>query len=301
MFLPAEKVSALRNIALTDLLLKADCVRDEKDNCKWHTNRGIISINGQKFFNWKRQTGGGGAIDLSIHLFDFVYNEAVNWLENVFMAELRVSNSSSDEVQGKEFVAPKANKENLFAVIRYLILERKIPEHIVKKLISSGKVYSDNKKNAVFLLLGKEKSIVGAELRGTTSTGWHGMARGSKKASGAFYIKSDHPKIAILCESAIDAISIFSIHRDCLAISTAGANPNPGWLKSLIQKNYETFYGFDSDETGDYCAFQMMRQYPEIKRLRPEKHDWNELLRMESGYTQHKINGRQKNSIVLTG
>jgi 5S rRNA maturation endonuclease (ribonuclease M5) len=39
------------------------------------------------------------------------------------------------------------------------------------------------------------------------------------------------------------------------------------------------FCGFDADETGDRAAKIMLRQYPQIKRLRPDKHDWNEELK----------------------
>lgn len=52
------------------------------------------------------------------------------------------------------------------------------------------------------------------------------MAEGSRKDLGAFYITSNS-KYVVICESAIDAISCFIIHPDCIAISTAGATPNP--------------------------------------------------------------------------
>ena len=82
----------------------------------------------------------------------------------------------------------------------------------------------------------------------------------------------------MLCESAIDAISYIALHPHCLAISTSGANPNPVWLKSLINKGFEVYCGFDSDEPGDNLANKMIDLYPTVRRLRPCKQDWNEIL-----------------------
>ena len=34
----------------------------------------------------------------------------------------------------------------------------------------------------------------------------------------------------------------------------------------------------DNDETGDIIANKMIRFFPTVKKLRPTKHDWNEIL-----------------------
>ena len=134
--------------------------------------------------------------------------------------------------------------------------------------------------NAVFLLLGKEKRIVGAELHGTRSKKWRGMAPGSSKHMGYFFINvyHDNSKHVIICESAIDAISYFAMNPNCIAISTSGVNSNPEWLSHAIKKGYQIYCGFDSDETGDIYAAKMISQFPSVKRLRPLAHDWNDVL-----------------------
>jgi hypothetical protein len=45
------------------------------------------------------------------------------------------------------------------------------------------------------------------------------------------------------------------------AVSTAGVNPKPQRLSTLVAKGFEIF-----------CAFDSL-----VKRLPPEKHDWNEV------------------------
>ncbi|ETR72147.1 MAG: hypothetical protein OMM_07689 [Candidatus Magnetoglobus multicellularis str. Araruama] len=65
-----------------------------------------------------------------------------------------------------------------------------------------------------------------------------------------------------------------------LDLAPIGAeSPNPAWLSHLVNRNMKIFCGFDADETGDRAAKIMLRQYPQIKRLRPDKHDWNEELK----------------------
>jgi len=63
-----------------------------------------------------------------------------------------------------------------------------------------------------------------------------------------------------------------------MAISTSGATPNPLWLSHLIKKGYNIYCGFDADETGDRLAEKMISIHPTVIRLRPELHDWNDLL-----------------------
>jgi len=147
-------------------------------------------------------------------------------------------------------------------------------------LINSGKLYADNRGNAVFLLLGKERKVIGAELRRTNDLRWHEMAMtpGSRKDLGCFYVKIPNANKIVICESAIDALSYFTLQPDCMAISTSGTYAKPAWLNILIDKGYEIFCGFDNDETGDILANKMIRFFPTIKRLRPTKHDWNEIL-----------------------
>ena len=108
------------------------------------------------------------------------------------------------------------------------------------------------------------------------------MAKGSRKDLGFFGVKSRYPDKIVLVESAIDALSFFALHPNCMAISTSGASANPPWLNSFINTGYMIYCGFDSDVTGDKIATKMITLYPVIKRLRPLKHDWNDVLKSKS-------------------
>lgn len=291
-----DTVDGVRNIALVEVLERTGSIRDKWDKNKWHTCRGVISVTGQKFMNWTLATGGGGAIDLVIHLEQYDFKTAVLWLLDNFpycgsWSYLRLlapppdtdtrytQDTRATSWPGPGFRLPRKDGNRLPQIIEYLKYERCIPIGLINALIGSSKLYADDRGNAVFLLLGKEKKVVGAELRGTTHLHWHGMAPGSRKDLGAFYVKSPNPKKIVICESAIDTISYFALAPDCIAFSTSGANSNPLWLFQLISKGFEIYCGFDSDATGDRLANKMIELYPSVKRLRPDKHDWNDVLK----------------------
>jgi len=128
------------------------------------------------------------------------------------------------------------------------------------------------------LLAGKANRPVGAELRGTGPRVWRGMAPGTRKDWGYFWIGTHGSQEIVLCESAIDAISCFQMHPQRICISTSGVRANRRWLSGLIARGYELLCGFDADGPGDAAAARMITLHPAVRRLRPPAHDWNDAL-----------------------
>jgi len=247
-----KKADSVRNIDLSTLLHHLGCTKDPQDKAKWLTPRGVISVNGQKFMNWTLDTGGGGAIDLVIHLQGVGFKDAVFWLCNNFFSALVQQTSPKQSHSPKQILKlPQRNDGKLLQVIHYLKDQRRIPKEQIDTLIESGKLYADVRANAVFILLGEKKRIVGAELRGTYGTQWRGMAPGSQKNQGCFYLVGSSTRKMVLCESAIDAISCFVLHPEYTAVSTSGATANPAWLQKFIRKGCKIYCGFDSDRTSN--------------------------------------------------
>lgn len=272
-----SQIQLLRNIDLKLVLSRIQAAAHPYDRAKWHTCRGTLSVNGQKFFNWSTDSGGGGAIDLIIHLHQCDFKTAIAWLQQNFPDIL--PQRCPPSITHTTLSLPQRDDHHLPRVISYLNIYRRLPLAIIQNLIDSNRLYADIKANAVFLLLGKEKKIVGAEIRGTSHIRWLGMAKGSRKDIGCFYVNNPNPQKMILCESAIDALSFFSINPQWLCVSTSGATPHPAWLPLFIAKGFDIHCGFDADQTGDLLADKMISRYPSIKRLRPTQHDWNDQLR----------------------
>ena len=282
-----QAAQLLRALPLERVLPLCGACRDDADPHKWHTSRGALSVTGPKFINWSRNQGGGGAIDLVMHLHHLDFKAAVDWLVQHFPHVLpepaRISASS-----GPTLRLPAADPSKLARVRDYLVGQRALAPPLLEPLIQAAILYADARANAVFLLLGKENLPVGAELRGTAGASWRGLAPGSQKDLGCFAVPggcgSGSLKVAtpiILCESAIDALSCFALHPHCRCLSTAGARPNPLWLKPLLAQSGPIYCGFDADTVGDQMASAMIALHPVVKRLRPPAHDWNDVLKLE--------------------
>jgi hypothetical protein len=272
------QANRLRALPLPAVLRAAGAVADAHDKARWHTTAGTVSVTGTKFFNWNRCVGGGGAIDLVIHLYGLDFKEAIAWLRGHFPHGAPAP-SLPAAAPRPNLSLPAACTAALPIVKRYLTGSRRVGSATVDRLIHNGNLYADVHHNAVFVLRGQRNVAVGAELRGTGPRPWRGMAPGSRKNSGYFSIRDTHIEAVVLCESAIDAISCHQLqpHRWC--ISTAGARPNPAWLPPFIRRGLPVFCGFDADSTGDAMANAMIARYPAITRLRPPRQDWNDLLR----------------------
>jgi len=276
-----QRADRLRAVPLQSVLRLWGARPDRYDKSKWHTPRGTLSVNGAKFIAWNHGGGGGGAIDLVIHLGNDGFKEALDWLHQHFPSQPLPQPDPSPSRSALKLPSP--DPRQLGRVKHYLITERALDSELIDPLIQAGNLYADRRANAVFLLLGECATSVGAELRGTTARQWRGMAPGSRKNLGYFSIPSltaaqDPPPI-ILCESAIDAISCFLIHPNHRCISTSGARPNPSWLPPLINLGYRVYCGFDADDTGETMAHAMIAFHPSVQRLRPDRHDWNDLLK----------------------
>jgi hypothetical protein len=275
--------AAVRELPLETVLLFRGAVRDRHDRHKWHTEQGPLSVSGPKFMNWHRGQGGGGAIDLVMHLAGVDFREAVAWLQQHLAANSPTSSESAKDSMAVERAGsmrpPLPNERMLGRVRDYLTRCRGLSVSLIEPVIQSGKLYADSRANAVFLLVvGKAQRPVGAELRGTGPWAWRGMAPGTRKDLGYFWIGAQGSREIVLCESAIDAMSCFQIHPQRICISTSGVRADPPWLAGLLARGYGIFCGFDADGPGDVAAARMLALHPAIRRLRPPAHDWNDVL-----------------------
>ena len=283
-----QHAARLRAVALETVLLCRGAVRDRRDRHKWHTEQGPLSVSGPKFMNWQQGQGGGGAIDLVMHLAGVDFREAVAWLQQHLAAGPPTGGGLATRAPGKGFTPvekhgglclPVPDARLLARVRQYLTRRRGLAVSIIEPLVQGGKLYADSRGNAVFLLLaGKAQRPVGAELRGTGPRVWRGMAPGTRKDWGYFWIGVPASREIVLCESAIDAMSCFQMHPQRICISTSGVRADPPWLGALLARDYGIFCGFDADGPGDAAAARMLALHPAIRRLRPPAHDWNDAL-----------------------
>jgi len=293
-----RRADAVRSIPLETVLTHWGAQRDRRDRNQWRTERGPLSVTSAKFFNWHLERGGGGAIDLVMHLGNLEADAAIAWLEqHLGSAPAAASSAAAGEppspssssrgeasAPARALRLPPANLAQLDRVRRYLTGPRCLAAGILEPLIDAGKVYADQRGNAVFLMVaGKPNRPIGAELRGTGERVWRGLAPGTRKDAGYFWVGAKGSRTIVLCESAIDAISCYQLHSmqrhtECICISTAGVRSDPPWLHPLMARGYHIYCGFDDDEPGEAASCQLITRHPSIQRLRPSAHDWNDAL-----------------------
>jgi hypothetical protein len=282
-----RRADLVRQIPLEVVLPSWGAVRDQRDKSQWRTPRGPLSVTGSKFFNWHSCQGGGGAIDLVMHLGTWDARQAIEWLwYHHGPSQVAAINPAraSDSRSPAQLRLPPPSSANLERVRRYLRDRRYLCAKMLASLIDDGKLYADSRGNAVFVMVaGKPNRPIGAELRGTGSRVWRGLAPGTRRNAGYFWIGNSDAKRIVLCESAIDAISCFQLTRqgagpECICISTAGVRPDAPWLRTLLTRGYAISCGFDTDEAGERASRQMIARHPSLQRLRPPQHDWNETL-----------------------
>jgi hypothetical protein len=285
-----QRANVVREIPLATVLHWRGAVRDPRDRSKWDTEQGPVSVTSAKFTNWQQNHGGGGAIDLVMHLGRLDFRAAVEWLERRggTVAPLAAHEGTGRCCQARSVVIearsgslrlPVPDASQLDRVIDYLTRRRHLAAALLEPLLQSGKLYPDRRGNAVFLLVaGKGQRPVGAELRGTGPRIWRGMAPGTRKEDGYFWTGVPGSWEIVLCESAIDAISCSQLDPQRICISTSGVRTNPRWLPGLIARGYHIHCGFDTDDAGELAATRMIAQHPTVQRLRPPAHDWNDAL-----------------------
>ncbi len=301
-----RKADRVRAIPLEVVLTSWAAVRDRSDKSRWHTSRGPLSVTGAKFYNWHTCQGGGGAIDLVMHLSGWNARQAIRWLDGQLdscdtepiasSTHCSLSSAASrsrratraDKNRSTPLCLPTPSLTNLSRLRHYLTQKRAISATIVDSLIDEGRLYADQRGNVVFLMVaGKPNRPIGAELRGTGERIWRGLAPGSCKDTGYFWVGQQQVQHIVLCESAIDAMSCFQLHTQlptplipgkCICISTAGVRSDAPWLRPLLARGYHLHCGFDSDEPGERASRQLIARHPSIQRLRPPAHDWNDAL-----------------------
>ncbi|MEQ1620558.1 MAG: MobV family relaxase [Methylococcales bacterium] len=281
------ELERIRDIPLPAVFAMCGYEIDPDDKHQYQGPLGRISTetkNGKaKFYNHDRQKGGGGAIDLVMHLEEMDFSGVCAFLGGNFNADA-ISKAAAHKAmqEAKDALKqpvplPTPDESTWLKVREYLIYVRKIAVTTVDKLYSKGQLFSDFRGNACFRY-GQE----GVELRGTTDHLWRGF-RGKK--TGFFSIwRGDITKSVAVCESAIEAMSYAELNPDASVISLSGLGGKKlvealRTLKSK-KKNMKIYAAFNADIAGDEAAQRLIVALPGVERHRPliDGDDWNNVL-----------------------
>jgi hypothetical protein len=283
--------------------------RDRYDKAKWRIDGQVISVRGEKFYDHVAGLGGGGAIDLVMHVRDVPFHEALAYLDSAALpqapapAEPALSRMSrGNAAPSAPFHPPHASGASWPGVRAYLVAERRLPGALVDELHARGLVYADERHNAVFLRHDMEGTATGAALRGTKAgSPFKGLSAGTARDAGWFHFQVGDrgaPQL-ILTESAIDTLSYFGLlHGDTplagpgayreVYVSTdgGGALPHP-LIAAALADGGVVRVAFDRDPAGEHLWQQLRDRYLTVEGGDPTQFwreppplgkDWNDVL-----------------------
>jgi hypothetical protein len=256
--------------------------QDANDKKQYKKEGYRITINGFAWYDHEAGLGGGGAINLIMHLMNCTFNNAVEYLASQDLSAVTFTKTepSQKQASGNSYV-PVRFDENLPHVINYLTQQRGINPKLVQWCIDKGKIYADGFKNAVFMY-----GSGGCELRGTNQKKWRA---GRGKLIAPFLLPSSKQANGVIAivENAIDALSYRQIHNG-QAVASIGGNANKTIMAVLVElaktNSLEIISAFDNDEGGETAHTALLKiaegygMDNRICRVKPTCKDWNDDL-----------------------
>ncbi len=273
-------IEQLRQLDVTAVCSLLGLELDPNDTKQFKTDGFRIAVDGLKWFDHEAKKGGGGAIDLIMHVQGLAFMNACNFLSSVSGSIDTVTYTThTKETSKKATKPPQADNSKLSLVTAYLTNKRHLNPNLVQWCIDRGMIYADLRANCVF-----RYGANGSELRGTGDKQWRAFY--GVKECGFILPAKDAQFIAVL-ESAIDALSFRQLFKhDSIAVSIAG-DGNHKIINQVIEiaktKGLIILSAFDNDKGGDIankslldCAY---RHGVEVRQRRPEHgKDYNEQL-----------------------
>lgn len=160
------------------------------------------------------------------------------------------------------------------------LISRGIPKEMISVLVSRGLVYQSAEGNNVVFV---NKEMDYCELRGTYTYAEKPF-RGCRKTKADrfwyFLPKNKKPVIAYVTEGAIDAISLFLLHKRAGADTSCSVYISIGGVGNIktisrIKRQIRTILAVDNDAAGELCR----KQHEELEYIIPVHKDWNDDLR----------------------
>ena len=221
----------------------------------------------------------GNGIDLLTRHLGYSFTEAVEALAGCRIDPIMKEVQRDLPIQ-KACSFPEPTKEPFRRVYAYLTRTRGISSATVTMLVKRGLLYQDDHGNACFV--NEDRTF--CEVRGTLSMVRYHRTLRSEIGNCAYwsFAVGDNPKVAYVCEGAIDAISLYELLRNevkepALYCGIGGVG-NVDTIKRIEDLGLRTVLAVDNDVAGKTC-----REFsPQLETMIPTEKDWNEDLQARS-------------------
>lgn len=290
-----ETADAVRCIPLEEVVHRYGYERTKKDGRgeKYVLPDGrLIRIEGERFWDFSEDCGGGGAIDLAMHLMGLDFLCALTWLSDMSLDRetaiscTRAERSETDRTDS--FLLPPYDPDKVRQMFGYLIRRRHIAPETVRNMLQSKRIYPTTYGSIVFVHRDVAGCVTGASIRGNGSTFKQTIGR---KFRGAFWIGDG--TVVVLVESPIDALSYVALFPQVAervrVVSMAGLGFSEQLLKSFGCTVWINGFDNPQQERNEHAAqanrrtsdrLASLAQSLDIACIRhtPANKDWNEDL-----------------------
>ncbi|MBQ8094860.1 MAG: DUF3991 and TOPRIM domain-containing protein [Clostridia bacterium] len=226
------------------------------------------------------ETGHGNGIDLLTRYLSYTPADAINALTEGISVHPVIPIRPAKPVSSMIFEMPmRDDKTN--RVYAYLTKTRGLSVKTVSALTKAGLLYQDQPYgNAVFVNHDQDY----CEIRGTCSycKPFHGVRKKDSSGYWSFRVGRGDIQIAYICEAAIDALSLYELHKasglckqPTLYCSIGGVSNQGSIDRVSSDHSYSTILAVDNDEAGLKCV----ARNPHLDHITPIHKDWNEDLK----------------------
>ena len=274
-----KQIASARHADLYAFLMKyhSSNFKTEGDSIRPKDNHSISikkGYHGYKDFSTEET---GNSIEFLTNHMGYTFVEAVQALSNVSAPAQPADISQKDGIENvpPQFPDPVDGMyKNLFAFLK----NRSISAETIQNLVKQKLLYQEKSKNNI-VFINMERDF--AELRGTYTFGnpFHGIVPHSRHDGFWWFRTSRNAAKGYICEAAIDAISLYELHKmhgnmeEAYYISIAGVAKQPA-IDRLKNSKLDIVLAVDNDAAGQKCR----DRNSELEYILPINKDWNEDL-----------------------
>lgn len=264
-------INRYRKIDLYDYLIGA-----EPDNWiigpKYLTNKAHDSlvVTKDKGWVWNSQglRGGSNPIDYLCAYYSISFKDAIKLITK---SKSCYSLNDTYKTTNKYSTLPIKTLGKDYIIYNYLCKQRALNPLIVQMLITQGKIYlTKNDKYYNICFFNPHNNHY--QITGITKSKYKCCSDGKH----CWWFGSKQKLKAYVCESPIDAISLYQLRQEnnAMYISLGGCWSRRSLIKKIANYFKETILAIDNDNAGNIMA----DAYPILQRIVPKNKDWNQDL-----------------------
>ena len=283
MIVMSHDLYTIRQVDLFDLL-------PQYDSLGWHklshnVIQGVVHdsckvTRGKGWYWFSRNIGSQNPIDLLILYYGLDFKAAIEIIRTYLNRSKDLMNKPITINRVKHFskLPPKEAIKPWIPLIDYLSTRRCINLATVDDLQNKGILYQTFGAYHNLCFINDDRTHW--EIVGMHPTKKYKQVSDAKN----YWAYEIGRQRAYICESAIDAISLYELiaDRDATYISIAGSVTRGRIIDRIITEYPEVILGVDNDDAGDKVA----GMYPNLQRLKPKLKDFNDDLIKKKGELQ---------------